>query len=138
MALNTSGSQANPLKAKTIGLSDTIQTDGHSYTTLLTVLANQTLKIDDGMVGITYKETGGVNIANLSFFITISGKRLPLLCEKIDASAVGTFLINLKSIITTGITLATGDTIKLECVYSGSGTVSGGVNATFLINDYQI
>lgn len=142
MALNTQNSLPNPTKAKTIGLSDILREDGYSYSTLLTVLSSQTYKIEDGTFSIYYKETAGVNPIVVHVFITIGTKRLPVFIDNVAANGSGEQLINLKDVITTGITLTTGDTVKIEFVYTGldagTGTGSGKIYSTLLINDYQV
>lgn len=142
MALNTQVSVANPLKAKTIGLTDSIQVDGNVYTTLLTVLSTQTLKIEDGVFGVSYKEIGGTDPIRIAIYINISGLRIPILYKTLAPDEEGIEIINLKDIILTPITLKTGDTVFIEYVYrqaiGGSGGTGGGnINCTLLINDYQ-
>ncbi len=144
MALNSQVYAANPLKAKTIGLSDILRISGYSYTTLLTVLNSQTLKIEDGTFSIIYAETIGTYPIAISVYINISGLRIPLVITRVEASGFGQQLVNLKDVITTPITLKIGDTIFLEYVYEKTpdsasiGTGTGSINGTLVINDYQV
>jgi len=143
MALNTQLAQANILKSKTIGLIDDIRADGYSYTTLLTVLNSQTLKIEDGVFSFSYAESAGTNPIIVGIFINISGLRIPIHYESILPNGYNEGLITLKDILVSPIVLKTGDTITIEFVFLGKagagpiGTGTGKINATLLINDYQ-
>lgn len=142
MALNTQFSIANPLKAKTIGLTDSLQLAGTSYTALLTVLNTQTLKIEDGSFAIKYAELGGVDPIVVAVYITVSGIRLPVFYKKLAPNERGESLINMKDTINTPITLKTGDTVYIEYIYGPDtglmvGTGGGNINCMLIINDYQ-
>lgn len=144
MALNTQNSLPNPTKAKTYGFDGTIYPlGGGSTATLFTVLSNQTLKIEDGNFAIKWLETSGLEACYVQVNLMIGGARIPLYETRVAAAAKGEHFFNLKEVISTPITLKTGDAVKIEFVYdyelggASAGVIDGYITSGILVNDYQ-
>lgn len=139
MALNKIISFANPSKARTLGLSDTIRSDVHAYAVIYTVLVTETLSIKDVVVNLFGSNTSGA-VADGRVILDISGKEIVLYSNN-NIGAAGLVNENItmsRDIGIYDIVLSTGDTIKLKYIYdsAGAGSYSATMKATIILEDF--
>lgn len=139
MALNKLIYFANPTKARTLGLSDTIRADVYAYATIYTVLVTETLSIKDVVVNLFGENTSGA-IADGRVILDISGKEIVLYSNNnIGVAALVNENITMSTDIgISNIVLSTGDTIKLKYIYdsAGAGTYSATMKGTIILEDF--
>lgn len=115
MALNQRIYFANPTRSRTYGLTDTIREDGYAYSTLYTVVSTETCKITDGNFAINYYTTdAGYYYVKL----TINSLKITLYQAYTAATTRVYTRFTLGDLGLSNIPLKTGDTIKIEFVYT--------------------
>ena len=127
----------NPEKARTLGLSDTIQSDAYGYTALYTVTGAETLQIIDGIFHVDGSNTSGV-LNEVKMILDISGKETVLHCDNnIGVSALINTTVTFADLSLGPITLATGDTITLKCIYPvAAGAYTANFKGTLFLADF--
>lgn len=136
MAINTAIALPNPTKAKTYGLNDVIREDGVAYAALYTVLSSETLRIKQGNFAINYLT--GVSPCYISVYLTINSIRFTVYEQYVAASTRAVANVQLSTLNLDNLNLKTGDTIKVEYVYT-TGTATpptGSIKAALMIDDY--
>lgn len=135
MALNQKIYFANPTKARTYGLNDVIREDGYSYSTIYTVVSTETVEITEGNFAINYLT---VDACYIYVNLLINGVKFGLYQQYVGAATRGTSIFNLTDLGLSRMVLKTGDTIKVEFVYTTgtAGAPSGAIKAALLLNDY--
>lgn len=137
MALNRTIYFANPENARTLGLSDTIRSDAYVYTALYTVTGAETLQIIDGIFHVDGSNTSGA-INEVKMILDIAGNEIVMYCDNnIGAAALVNTTVTFADLSLGPITLATGDTITLKCVYpDAAGAYTANFKGTLFLADF--